>query len=98
MLFFSAANRDPAHYPDPDTLDLNRPNPRVHLAFGRGLHFCVGAHLARIEAHVVVAALLARTSSFRLDPDHPPVRVRSLLARRHQQLALTVSSADAVAS
>jgi cytochrome P450 len=90
MLFFAAANRDPGHYPNPDILDLNRPNPRVHLAFGRGLHFCVGAHLARIEANVVVTALLARTTSVRLDPHHPPVRVKSLLARRHQQLPLLV--------
>ena len=91
MLFFSAANRDPAHFADADHLKLDRTSPRVHLAFGRGIHFCVGAHLARLEANLVVTALLARTQSLRLDPDRPPVRVRSLLARRHELLPMLVA-------
>jgi cytochrome P450 len=91
MLFYSAANRDPAHYDDPDQLKLDRAAPRVHLAFGRGIHFCVGAHLARLEANLVVDALLARTHSIRLDPHQPPVRVRSLLSRRHERLPLHVN-------
>jgi cytochrome P450 len=92
MLFFAAANRDPAHFTNPDLIDLARPNPRVHLAFGRGLHFCVGAHLARVEAIGVLTALLARTRSFRLDPTDPPVRVQSLLARRHARLPLLLAN------
>jgi cytochrome P450 len=91
MLFFSAANRDPAHYDNPDEIQLDRSSPRVHLAFGRGIHFCVGAHLARLEANIVTTALLARTRSIRRDPKHPPVRVKSLLARRHQSLPLVVT-------
>jgi cytochrome P450 len=91
MLFYSAANRDPAQFAEPDRLRLDRPFPRVHLAFGRGIHFCVGAHLARLEANLVVTALLARTQSLTLDPDRPPVRIRSLLSRRHEQLPLLVS-------
>ena len=91
MLFYSAANRDPAQFDEPDRLRLDRPSPRVHLAFGRGIHFCVGAHLARLEANLVVTALLARTQSLALDPDRPPVRVRSLLSRRHEQLPLLVN-------
>jgi cytochrome P450 len=90
MLFFSAANRDPAHYDNPEEIQLDRPAPRVHLAFGRGIHFCVGAHLARLEANIVTTALLARTTSIRLDPKHQPVRVKSLLARRHQTLPLLI--------
>jgi cytochrome P450 len=90
MLFYSAANRDPAQYDDPDQLKLDRAAPRVHLAFGRGIHFCVGAHLARLEANLVVEALLSRTQSLRLDPHQQPVRVRSLLARRHERLPLLV--------
>ncbi len=44
----------------------------IYPAFGRGIHHCVGAPLARLEARVVLTALLARTTSFRLDPDHEP--------------------------
>lgn len=91
MLFYSAANRDPAHYDDPDEIKLDRSSPRVHLAFGRGIHFCVGAHLARLEANLVLDALLARTESIRMDPDQAPIRVKSLMARRHQLLSLKVS-------
>ena len=91
MLFYSAANRDPSHYDDPDEIKLERPSPRVHLAFGRGIHFCVGAHLARLEASIVIEALLSRTTSIRMNPDQPPVRVKSLLARRHQILCLDVT-------
>jgi cytochrome P450 len=91
LLFYSAANRDPAQYDQPDDIKLDRTAPRVHLAFGRGIHFCVGAHLARLEANLVLEALLSRTQSIRMDPDRPPVRVKSLLARRHEQLPLLVN-------
>jgi cytochrome P450 len=91
MLFYSAANRDPAQYDDPDQVKLDRASPRVHLAFGRGIHFCVGAHLARLEANLVVGALLSRTQSIRFDPHQPPVRIKSLMARRHQRLPLHVN-------
>ncbi len=91
MLFYSSANRDPAQYDDPDEINLDRSSPRVHLAFGRGIHFCVGAHLARLEANLVLDALLARTTSIRMDPDLPPIRVQSMMARRHQELPLNVN-------
>ena len=55
----SSANRDPAQFPDPDRLDLGR-DTSGHVAFGHGVHHCLGAPLARMEAEVVLGALLAR--------------------------------------
>jgi cytochrome P450 len=55
----SSANRDPARFPDPDRLDLGR-DTSGHLAFGHGVHYCLGAPLARMEAEVALGALLAR--------------------------------------
>jgi cytochrome P450 len=55
----TSANRDPAQFPDPDRLDLGR-DTSGHVAFGYGVHYCLGAHLARMEAEVALGALLAR--------------------------------------
>jgi cytochrome P450 len=63
----TAANRDPAVFPDPDRFDLDRPNAARHLAFARGPHVCIGMHLARLEAHTAVGRLLARLPGMRLD-------------------------------
>jgi cytochrome P450 len=92
LLFWGAANRDPAQYDRPDDVVLDRPTPKHHLAFGRGIHFCVGAPLARLEAEVVLSRLLARTEHFALDPDRPPARVDSLVVRRFSTLPLVVKA------
>jgi cytochrome P450 len=86
LLLFGAANRDAAEYSRPDEVDLQRQVPRLHLAFGRGIHHCVGAPLARLEARIVLSVLLERTASISLGPDHMPRWVSSLLVRRHEQL------------
>ena len=64
MLRFAAANRDPARFPDPDAFDVTRSNARAHLAFGRGIHMCVGNMLSRKELAVAFAELLARLDGF----------------------------------
>jgi cytochrome P450 family 144 len=92
LLLFGSANRDPAEFERPDETDLQRPVPRLHLAFGRGIHHCVGAPLARLEARIVLTELLERTASITLDPGHPPRWVNSLMVRRHDQLMVRLAA------
>ncbi|MDR7276807.1 cytochrome P450 [Catenuloplanes atrovinosus] len=66
LLILGAANRDPAAFPDPHTLDLGRTGKARHLAFGHGAHFCPGASLARLEGDIVLRALLDRLPGLRL--------------------------------
>jgi acyl-CoA synthetase (AMP-forming)/AMP-acid ligase II len=72
--------------------------PKRHLAFGHGIHFCVGAALARIEARAVLTELLEQTQDFALDPDHDPQWVDSLLVRRHEQLHLHATRPQDIAT
>jgi cytochrome P450 len=66
----AGANRDPAIFGDPDVFDLRRAEAGRQLAFAYGPHFCLGAHLARLEARVAVETVLARLPGLRLDPGH----------------------------
>lgn len=66
----NAANRDPAYFTDPDTFDVGRKNNR-HIAFGVGIHFCVGAVLSRTEGQILFGTLLERTPDLRLENDVP---------------------------
>jgi len=89
VLAWTAANRDREAFTRPDEIDLERPNPRQHVGFGWGIHLCVGAPLARLEAKVAFEQLLARTASFRVDPDGLPLRHhQSLMIRRLVALPL----------
>jgi cytochrome P450 len=67
IVSLTAANRDPATYPDPDRFDLSRPNSRSHLAFAQGPHACVGIHLARLEAQSALEAVLDGWPAIRID-------------------------------
>ncbi|HXZ85135.1 MAG TPA: cytochrome P450 [Myxococcota bacterium] len=71
MLRFAAANRDPAQFPEPDRFDVTRANAGEHLAFGLGIHHCIGASLARKELRVAFETLLERFEEFRPAPDAP---------------------------
>jgi cytochrome P450 len=93
LLLWAAANRDPAVFDRADEVVLNRARPKHHLAFGRGIHHCVGAPLARLEAEVILGRLLERTNHFALHPDHPAIRGNSLMVRRFASLPLIVHEA-----
>ena len=59
LAFLGAANRDPSHFPDPDGFDIER-SPNRHISFGVGVHFCLGASLARLEASIAINTILSR--------------------------------------
>jgi cytochrome P450 len=74
ICLLGSANRDPAVYADPDRLDIRRADVRP-LSFGGGIHYCLGAQLARIEGEIAIATLLRRLPTLRLDdPEHPDWR------------------------
>ncbi|WP_168214978.1 cytochrome P450 [Mycolicibacterium sp. ELW1] len=79
LLNWAAANHDPEKFPDPDTLDFNRPNGSAHLAFGAGIHRCLGNHLARRELKAAVRAI-SELSVFQLQPGYE-VKYRPAFAR-----------------
>ena len=80
MVVVASANRDEAHYPEPDRYDLDR-RADDHLSFGFGRHHCLGYHLAMREADVALGAVLDRLRDLRLDPDAPPPRITGLAFR-----------------
>jgi cytochrome P450 len=81
----AGANRDPRIFSDPDTFQLRRPNATRHLAFAHGPHFCLGAHLARLEARIALETLLTMLPRVRLDGRYPAAP-RGLVFRKPPDL------------
>jgi cytochrome P450 len=88
LLLWGAANRDPAQFDAPHEFRLDRPGGKGHITFGKGAHFCVGAALARLEAQIVLRAVLDRTS--RIDAVDIGRWLPSILVRRREHLELAV--------
>ena len=67
-VFYAAANRDPVHWDAPDAFDIHRAEAKRHVAFGAGVHYCIGAPLARMEGRIAFERLLARLANIRYSP------------------------------
>ncbi|MBL6630457.1 MAG: cytochrome P450 [Ilumatobacteraceae bacterium] len=85
VVMYAAANRDPDVFPDPDTFSPDRDNLTSHLAFGKGVHFCLGAALSRLEGKVAAEELARGLASFRLCESneyryHPSFMLRGLVS------------------
>jgi cytochrome P450 len=87
-VILASANRDPAMFAEPDRLDVRRHNSQHHLAFGGGIHHCLGAALARVEGEIAFNALLARGSHFELAGE--PLRRPSYTLRGLTSLPVTI--------
>lgn len=86
LLLWGAANRDPLHFDDPNQFRLDRPGGKGHITFGKGVHFCVGAALARLEGQLVLSHLLEHTS--KIGAAETGRWLPSLLVRRLERLHL----------
>jgi cytochrome P450 len=86
LLLWGAANRDPAHFDEPNRFRLDRSGGKGHITFGKGAHFCLGAALARLEAQIVIGQLLERTAN--IEAAEIGRWLPSLLVRRLERLEL----------
>jgi cytochrome P450 len=95
VAWIGSANRDEAQFPNADTFDIHRA-PNRHLAFGYGIHFCLGAPLARLESKIALDILLDRFPNLRRDRDVPlePVSAFILHGVQHMPVTFTASRRD----
>ncbi|CDR09248.1 cytochrome P450 family protein [Streptomyces iranensis] len=94
LVVLAAADRDPDRFAEPDVLDLTR-RDNQHLGYGHGIHYCLGAPLARLEAQTAIATLLRRLPGLRLAEDPDDLRWRGgLIMRGLRTLPVTWNSAD----
>ena len=81
LLLFGSANRDESRFPQADQYLLNRAGQPPHLAFGRGIHYCVGAPLGRLEARIALEVLGQQLPGLRLAPSPAPEHVPNMMFR-----------------
>jgi cytochrome P450 len=92
QIAYISANHDEAQFPDPLRFDIQR--KPAHLAFGQGIHFCIGAPLARLEGRIAIELLTRRVTNLRVVPDRPIPIFPSATARRIAALELAWDAAD----
>ncbi|MDQ1438860.1 MAG: pimeloyl-[acyl-carrier protein] synthase [Acidimicrobiaceae bacterium] len=90
ITLLAAANRDPDVFADPDRFDIERPNANRHIGFGQGIHFCLGAPLARAEAQIAVPALLRRFPELALPDDFVPAHRETFTLRGLTSLPVAI--------
>lgn len=90
FIAYFAGNNDPAQFPDPERLDVERPNAASHVTFGHGIHYCIGAPLAKLELRVVLEELPRTYPSLRLEPNQTLTPVPSFLLRTYQTMVLVI--------
>jgi cytochrome P450 len=93
VLLLGAANRDPAEFADPDRLDVGR-SPNRHVAFGQGIHHCLGRDLARLNTGIAIHALLRRFPEWVVTREEPP-RKRNVVSRGFASLPLALGGRHA---
>ena len=86
---FASANRQPDVFDDPDTFDIHRANAARHISFGKGIHYCLGANLAKLEAQLVLDALVERVPSLRLVADQQLTYFPNITFRGPERLEVT---------
>jgi len=90
FVMVAAANRDPAHFSDPDKFDIRR-DPNDHLAFGEGIHFCLGSGLAKVEGSIAIATMLERFPGLRQANAEAPLKYKGsyfLRGLAHLEMAI----------
>lgn len=88
MLLWSSANRDERQFSRAHAVDLAREKPKSHLSFGHGIHHCIGASLARLEATVAIETILSKTATLCLADDNDYRHVPSLFVRSLKRLQI----------
>ena len=92
VAWIGSANHDENQFPDAEKFDIER-KPNKHLAFGHGIHYCLGAPLARLEASIALRSMLERFSSIQLAPGAELQRIPSILIYGLRSLPITFTKA-----
>jgi cytochrome P450 len=87
---YLSGNYDAAQFPEPERLDIDRENAGSHLTFGHGIHYCIGASLAKMEIRLVLEELTRHYPSLRLEPGQNSIPVPNFILRTYQEMVLTI--------